>query len=120
MACPGPDAWLLARRSPSDPTDIAYYLSNAPVDTPLLKLAQIVSTRYVVEQLNEVKMGLSEAGVYIERAKFKEAETVFSRAGSLLEQADKLMLFLDPRSDNYRELSKRKTRLWEQLRELWR
>ncbi len=116
----GPDAWLLARRSLSDPTDIAYYLSNAPVDTPLLKLAQIVSTRYVVEQLNEVKMGLSEAGVYIERAKFKEAEPVFSRAGSLLEQADKLMLFLDPRSDNYRELSKRKTRLWEQLRELWR
>ena len=34
---PGPDAWLLARRSLSDPTDIAYYLSNAPADTPLLQ-----------------------------------------------------------------------------------
>jgi len=50
---PGSDVWLLARRSLSDPTDIAYYLSNAPVDTPLLKLAQVASTRYVVEQLND-------------------------------------------------------------------
>ena len=54
---PGPDAWLLARRSLSDPTDIAYYLSNAPVDTPLLKLAQIASTRYVIEQLIEESKG---------------------------------------------------------------
>ena len=45
---PGRDAWLLARRSLSDPTDIAYYLSNASADTPLLKLAQVASTRYTV------------------------------------------------------------------------
>ena len=43
---PGPDAWLLARRSLSDPTDLAYYLSNAPPDTPLLTLAQVASSRY--------------------------------------------------------------------------
>jgi SRSO17 transposase len=52
-ALPGPDAWLLARRSTSDPTDIAYYLSNAPLETPLLTLAQVASTRYTVEQCIE-------------------------------------------------------------------
>jgi SRSO17 transposase len=52
-ALPGPGAWLLARRSISDPTDIAYYLSNAPMETPLLALAQIASTRYTVEQCIE-------------------------------------------------------------------
>ncbi len=58
---PGPDAWLIARRSLSDPTDIAYYLSNAPADTPLLKLAQVASTRYTVEQcIEEAK---SETGL---------------------------------------------------------
>ena len=54
---PGPDAWLLARRSISDPTEIAYYLSNAPVDTPLLKLAQVASSRHVVEQVIEEAKG---------------------------------------------------------------
>jgi len=54
---PGPDAWLVARRSLSDPTDIAYYLSNAPVDTPILKLAQVASTRYTVEQCIEEAKG---------------------------------------------------------------
>ena len=54
---PGPDAWLVARRSRSDPTDIAYYLSNAPVETPLLKLAQVASTRYTVEQCIEEAKG---------------------------------------------------------------
>jgi len=54
---PGRDAWLLARRSLSDPTDIAYYLSNAPADTSLLKLAQVASTRYTVEQCIEEAKG---------------------------------------------------------------
>jgi SRSO17 transposase len=54
---PGPDAWLVTRRSVSDPTDIAYYLSNAPVDTPLLKLAQVASSRYTVEQCIEEAKG---------------------------------------------------------------
>jgi len=48
---------LVARRSLSDPTDIAYYLSNAPVDAPLLKLAQVASTRYTVEQCFEKAKG---------------------------------------------------------------
>jgi len=55
---PGPDAWLLARRSVSDPTDIAYYLSNAPMETTLMQLAQVASTRYTVEQcIGEAKGG---------------------------------------------------------------
>jgi SRSO17 transposase len=54
---PGPDAWLIARRSVSNPTEIAYYLSNAPVDTPLLKLAQVAATRYTVEQCIEEAKG---------------------------------------------------------------
>jgi SRSO17 transposase len=54
---PGRDAWLLARRSVNDPTNIAYYLSNAPVGTPLVKLARVASTRYTVEQCLEEAKG---------------------------------------------------------------
>jgi SRSO17 transposase len=60
---PGPDAWLLARRSQTDPTEIAYYLSNAVEETPLLRLAQVASTRFRVEQgIEEAKgeVGLDE------------------------------------------------------------
>jgi SRSO17 transposase len=54
---PGPDAWLLVRRSVSDPNEMAYYLSNAPGDMPLEKLAQVASTRYTVEQCIEEAKG---------------------------------------------------------------
>jgi SRSO17 transposase len=54
---PGPEVWLLARRSLRDPKDLAYYLSNAPADTPLLKLAQVASLRYTVEQCIEEAKG---------------------------------------------------------------
>jgi SRSO17 transposase len=54
---PARDGWLLARRSPSDPTDIAYYLSNAPAETDLLTLARVASTRYTVEQCIEEAKG---------------------------------------------------------------
>jgi SRSO17 transposase len=52
---PGPEVWLLARRSLSDPSDIAYYLACAPRSVALQALAQIAGTRYTVEQ------GLEEA-----------------------------------------------------------
>jgi len=42
---PGPCGWLLARRSVSDPTEIAYYLSNAPAETALDKLAEVAAHR---------------------------------------------------------------------------
>ncbi len=58
---PGPTLWLLARRSLTDPTDIAYYLAHAPADTPLLTLAQVAAARWPVEQCFEEAKG--EAGL---------------------------------------------------------
>ncbi len=58
---PGPESWLLVRRSVSAPSEMAYYLSNAPMDTPLLKLAQVASTRYSVEQC--IEEGKGETGL---------------------------------------------------------
>jgi SRSO17 transposase len=58
---PGRVGWLIARRSLTDPQDMAYYLSNAPADTPLLKLAQVASRRYTVEQC--IEEGKGEAGL---------------------------------------------------------
>src|SRR5207244_11678102 len=41
---PGPPLWLLARRSITDPIDLAYYLADAPADTPLAMLAQVAGS----------------------------------------------------------------------------
>ena len=46
----GPGHWLLARRSLSDPTDIAYYLAAAPPRTPLRELARVAGTRWAIEE----------------------------------------------------------------------
>jgi SRSO17 transposase len=54
---PGETVWLLARRAVADPTDIAYYLSNAPAKTPLLKLGQVASLRWSIEQCFEEAKG---------------------------------------------------------------
>jgi SRSO17 transposase len=54
---PGADLWLLARRSVSDPSDLAYYLAHAPVATPLAPLARVAATRYTVEQCSEEAKG---------------------------------------------------------------
>jgi SRSO17 transposase len=54
---PGPEAWLLVRRSASDPADMAYFLSNAPLDTSLVDMAKVAATRYVVEQCIEEAKG---------------------------------------------------------------
>jgi SRSO17 transposase len=56
---PGRDAWLLVRRSTTDPTELAYYLSNAPAESTLLTLAQVASTRYTIEQCFEEAKGES-------------------------------------------------------------
>ena len=47
---PAGESWLLARRSISDPSDVAYYLSNAPADTSLETLVRVASARYTIEQ----------------------------------------------------------------------
>lgn len=43
-------AWLLARRSVADPTEVAYYLSNGTEQADLRRLAEVASARYTVEQ----------------------------------------------------------------------
>jgi len=47
---PGPDRWLLARRSMGNPTEIAFYLADAPPDVSLGVLAKVASSRYTIEQ----------------------------------------------------------------------
>ncbi len=54
---PGPSLWLLVRRSPTDPTDRAYYLAHAPADTPLPILARVAAARWPVEQCFEEAKG---------------------------------------------------------------
>jgi SRSO17 transposase len=58
---PGPEGWLLARRSVADPTELAYYLSNAPADMPLEELVGAAGRRWAVEQCFEEAKG--EAGL---------------------------------------------------------
>ena len=54
---PGPDVWLLARRSPSTPDKLAYYLAYAPASTSLETLVRVASSRYTVEQCIEEAKG---------------------------------------------------------------
>jgi SRSO17 transposase len=58
---PGPECWLLARRSISDLEEIAYDLSNAPADTTLETLAQVASQRWTIEQC--IEEGKGETGL---------------------------------------------------------
>jgi SRSO17 transposase len=50
---PAGEHWLLARRSVTDPSEIAYYLSNAGAATTLPMLAWVASRRYTIEQCFE-------------------------------------------------------------------
>jgi len=54
---PGPDVWLLARRSQSAPDKLSYYLAYAPPKTSLQTLVHVASTRYTVEQCIEEAKG---------------------------------------------------------------
>jgi SRSO17 transposase len=58
---PGRAVYLLVRRSVSDPEEKAYYLSNAPEETPLVEMAQVAARRYSIEQCFEEAKG--EAGL---------------------------------------------------------
>jgi SRSO17 transposase len=58
---PGPEVWLLARRSVGEPGEIAYYLCLAPRQESLRRLAEVASTRYTIEQCFEE--GKGEAGL---------------------------------------------------------
>ncbi len=49
--------WWLARRSLSEPTEIAYYLACAPAETTLQTLVRVAGTRWAVEESLETAKG---------------------------------------------------------------
>jgi SRSO17 transposase len=42
--------WLLMRRSPDDPDDLAYYLAHAPKATAMEELIRVCDARWQVEE----------------------------------------------------------------------
>jgi len=54
---PGPQQWLIIRRNVDDPTEIKFYLSNAPEDTPLVELVRISGMRWPIESIFEESKG---------------------------------------------------------------
>jgi hypothetical protein len=57
---PGRACWLVLRRN-LDGSELKYYFSNAPADTPLLTLAQVGAMRWVIE--TEFQTYKGEAGL---------------------------------------------------------
>jgi SRSO17 transposase len=49
--------WLLARRSITDPSELAYYLAFAPAGTSLQTLVQVAGARWSIEQCLEEAKG---------------------------------------------------------------
>jgi len=49
--------WLLARRSISDPTDLAYYLCHAPARTSPTELVTVAGTRPAIEETFQTSKG---------------------------------------------------------------
>jgi SRSO17 transposase len=58
---PGHEVWVIFRRSTSDPTDIKYYLSNAPAKTAKTDLVRQAGLRWPVE--TAIEEGKSELGM---------------------------------------------------------
>jgi SRSO17 transposase len=50
--------WLLARRSLSDPTELAYYRASGPAETPLAVLVRVAGARWAIEENFEDAKGL--------------------------------------------------------------
>lgn len=60
---PGNQCWLVLRRNPDDPTDIHYFLSNAPADTSFDELLYVCAMRWPIEIIFEQAkqlLGLNE------------------------------------------------------------
>jgi SRSO17 transposase len=60
---PGPDVWLIVRRNPANPTELKYFLSNAPLDTSFDDFALVCAWRWPIETIfEEAKqyLGLNE------------------------------------------------------------
>ena len=54
---PGPEIWLIIRRNLDDPTEIKFYFSNAPADTPLIEFVRISGMRWPIETIFEEAKG---------------------------------------------------------------
>ena len=54
---PEAEYWLLARRSLTDPTDIAYYLTHGPKRVALADLARAAGTRWAIEESFQTSKG---------------------------------------------------------------
>ena len=54
---PGPQLWLIIRRNLADPTEIKYYFSNAPMDTPLHEFVRLSGMRWPIETIFEESKG---------------------------------------------------------------
>ena len=57
------DHWLLVRRHPSKPDQLAYYVVFGPADTPLATLARVAGRRWAIEECFEVakqEVGLAD------------------------------------------------------------
>lgn len=54
---PGPELWLVMRRNLADPTQVKFYFSNAPVETPLLELVRLSGLRWPIETIFEEAKG---------------------------------------------------------------
>jgi len=56
---PGPDVWIVFRRSLGEGRELKVYLSNAPAETPVGDLVRVVGLRWPIETaLQEGKDGL--------------------------------------------------------------
>lgn len=54
---PAGQLWLIIRRNLDDPTEIKYYFSNAPIDTPLQEFVRISGMRWPIESIFEESKG---------------------------------------------------------------
>lgn len=56
---PGPDVWIVFRRSLGNDPELKVYISNAPSDTPTTELVRVAGLRWPVETaIQESKDGL--------------------------------------------------------------
>lgn len=59
---PGPDLWVVFRRSLSDPAELKVFLSNAPAETPKAELVRLSGRRWPIETcFQEAKHNLGMA-----------------------------------------------------------
>lgn len=72
---PGPRQWVTFRRSLTDPTEIKYFLSNAPANCPLSELMRVTGLRWPIE--TAIEEGKGEVGL-------DRYETAVGRVGTIM------------------------------------